>query len=144
MIMFANLLNADVVIQQVADGGATTPIIMDAPARTFSIADTFMAGGWFWMAAITLTLVCALFAAWKAPAWVQSLGRVAIAIGIISFLMGVSDIANAVQECGTQFPLSVYMGGVKVALIAPIYSIMVYVVVTLVDLVRRPRISEIV
>ena len=142
--MFTNLLNADVVIQQVSEGGVTSPIMVDASARTFSLADTFMAGGWFWMAAITLTLVCALFAAWKAPAWVQSLGRVAIAIGVIGFLMGVSDIANAVQECGSQFPLSVYMGGVKVALIAPIYSIIVYVIVTLVDLVRRPRISEIV
>ena len=103
-----------------------------------------MAGGWWGMAAITLTLVCALFAAWKAPAWVQSLGKVAIAIGVISFLLGISDIAKVIQENGNEFPFSVYMGGLKVALIAPIYGIIVYVIITLVDLVRRPRISEIV
>lgn len=143
--MLSNFLSADVVMQPiVAEGATTAPIIMEAPANTFSIVDAFMAGGWWGMAAITLTLVCALFAAWKAPAWVQSLGKVAIAIGIISFLLGISDIAKVIQENGDQFPFSVYMGGVKVALIAPIYSIIVYVIITLVDLVRRPRISEIV
>lgn len=143
--MLSNFLSADVVMQPiVAEGATTAPIIMEAPANTFSIVDAFMAGGWWGMAAITLTLVCALFAAWKAPAWVQSLGKVAIAIGIISFLLGISDIAQVIQENGDEFPFSVYMGGLKVALIAPIYSIIVYVIITLVDLVRRPRISEIV
>ena len=143
--MLSNLLSADVVMQHiVAEGATTAPIIMEAPANTFSIVDAFMAGGWWGMAAITLTLVCALFAAWKAPAWVQSLGKVAFAIGVISFLLGISDIAQVIQENGNEFPFSVYMGGLKVALIAPIYSIIVYVIITLVDLVRRPRISEIV
>ncbi|MBR2007650.1 MAG: hypothetical protein IKA01_06710 [Alistipes sp.] len=143
--MLSNLLSADVVMQPiVAEGATTAPIIMEAPANTFSIVDAFMAGGWWGMAAITLTLVCALFAAWKAPAWVQSLGKVAIAIGVISFLLGISDIAQVIQENGDRFPFSVYIGGVKVALIAPIYGIIVYVIITLVDLVRRPRISEIV
>jgi hypothetical protein len=143
--MLSNFLSADVVMQPiVAEGATTAPIIMEAPANTFSIVDAFMAGGWWGMAAITLTLVCALFAAWKAPAWVQSLGKVAIAIGIISFLLGISDIAQVIQENGDRFPFSVYIGGVKVALIAPIYGIIVYVIITLVDLVRRPRISEIV
>lgn len=143
--MLSNLLSADVVMQPiVAEGATTAPIIMEAPANTFSIVDAFMAGGWWGMAAITLTLVCALFAAWKAPAWVQSLGKVAIAIGVISFLLGISDIAKVIQENGNEFPFSVYMGGLKVALIAPIYGIIVYVIITLVDLVRRPRISEIV
>lgn len=143
--MLSNFLSADVVMQPiVAEGATTAPIIMEAPANTFSIVDAFMAGGWWGMAAITLTLVCALFAAWKAPAWVQSLGKVAIAIGVISFLLGISDIAKVIQENGDQFPFSVYIGGLKVALIAPIYSIIVYVIITLVDLVRRPRISEIV
>ena len=143
--MLSNLLSTDVVMQPiVAEGATAAPIIMEAPANTFSIVDVFMAGGWWGMAAITLTLVCALFAAWKAPAWVQSLGKVAIAIGVISFLLGISDIAQVIQENGDQFPFSVYIGGVKVALIAPIYGIIVYVIITLVDLVRRPRISEIV
>ena len=143
--MLSNLLSADVVMQPIVAEGATTAlIIMEAPANTFSIVDAFMAGGWWGMAAITLTLVCALFAAWKAPAWVQSLGKVAIAIGVISFLLGISDIAQVIQENGDRFPFSVYIGGVKVALIAPIYGIIVYVIITLVDLVRRPRISEIV
>ena len=143
--MLSNLLSTDVVMQPiVAEGATTAPIIMEAPVNTFSIVDAFMAGGWWGMAAITLTLVCALFAAWKAPGWVQSLGKGAIAIGVISFLLGISDIAQVIQENGDRFPFSVYIGGVKVALIAPIYGIIVYVIITVVDLVLRPRISEIV
>ena len=140
--MLSNLLLAGTAVEPIEQSGlvVNTPIMMEPATNSIGLAETFMAGGWWWMTLLTLTLVCALFAAWKAPAWVRSLGRVALAIGVLSFLMGVSDIANAVQECGNKFPLSVYMGGVKVALIAPIYSIIVYVVVTLVDLVRRPRI----
>ena len=139
--MLSNFLSADVVMQPiVAEGATTAPIIMEAPANTFSIVDAFMAGGWWGMAAITLTLVCALFAAWKAPAWVKPLGKVAIAIGVLSFLMGVQDMADGCAKVGSEIPFSVYCSGFKVALIAPIYSIIVYVIITIADTVRRPRI----
>ena len=100
----------------------------------------FVDGGAFSMSLLSLELIALLFAAWKAPAWVKSLGKVAIAIGVFSFLRGVADMADVCQETGSQFPFSVYCGGFKVALIAPIYSIIVYVIITLADMVRRPRI----
>ncbi len=120
---------------------AAESIVIKTPEPTpFSLSETFMAGGWHFMAIITLVLVCALFAAWKAPAWVKSLGKVAIAVGVFAFLSGVSDMAKICLETGSQFPFSVYCGGFRVALIAPLYSIIVYVIITLVDMVRRPRI----
>ena len=115
------------------------PVMLE-PEPGMTISQTFMAGGWHFMALITLALICALFAAWKAPAWVKPLGKVAIAIGILSFLMGVQDMADCCAKVGSGIPFSVYCSGFKVALIAPIYSIIVYVIITIADTVRRPRI----
>ena len=115
------------------------PIMME-PEPGMTLSQTFMAGGWHFMALITLALICALFAAWKAPAWVKPLGKVAIAIGVLSFLMGVQDMADCCAKVGSEIPFSVYCSGFKIALIAPIYSIIVYVIITIADTVRRPRI----
>ena len=115
------------------------PVMLE-PESGMTLSQTFMAGGWHFMALITLALICALFAAWKAPAWVKPLGKVAIAIGVLSFLMGVQDMADCCAKVGSGIPFSVYCSGFKVALIAPIYSIIVYVIITIADTVRRPRI----
>lgn len=115
------------------------PVMLE-PESGMTLSQTFMAGGWHFMALITLALICALFAAWKAPAWVKPLGKVAIAIGVLSFLMGVQDMADCCAKVGSEIPFSVYCSGFKVALIAPIYSIIVYVIITIADTVRRPRI----
>ena len=115
------------------------PIMLE-PEPGMTLSQTFMAGGWHFMALITLALICALFAAWKAPAWVKPLGKVAIAIGVLSFLMGVQDMADCCAKVGSDIPFSVYCSGFKVALIAPIYSIIVYAIITIADTVRRPRI----
>lgn len=115
------------------------PVMLE-PEPGMTLSQTFMAGGWHFMALITLALICALFAAWKAPAWVKPLGKVAIAIGVLSFLMGVQDMADCCAKVGSEIPFSVYCSGFKIALIAPIYSIIVYVIITIADTVRRPRI----
>lgn len=115
------------------------PVMLE-PEPGMTLSQTFMAGGWHFMALITLALICALFAAWKAPAWVKPLGKVVIAIGVLSFLMGVQDMADCCAKVGSEIPFSVYCSGFKVALIAPIYSIIVYVIITIADTVRRPRI----
>ena len=140
--MMTNLLQAvePLVLSGTADSPVTEIALSEVPESKFALTDMFMAGGWPCMAIITLVLVCALFAAWKAPAWVKSLGKVALAVGIISLLWGLQDMAEVCQEVGSEFPFSVYCGGFKVALIAPIYSIIVYVIITLADMVRRPRI----
>lgn len=118
---------------------AAEPVMLQ-PEPGMTLSQTFMAGGWHFMALITLVLACALFAAWKAPAWVKPLGKVAIAIGVLSFLMGVQDMADCCAKVGSEIPFSVYCSGFKVALIAPIYSIIVYVIIAIADTVRRPRI----
>lgn len=139
--MLTNLLQAvEPIIHNGTSEAVTEITLSEVPESKFVLSEIFMAGGWHFMAIITLVLVCALFAAWKAPAWVKSLGKVALAVGVLSFLWGVKDMAEVCQEVGPEFPFSVYCGGFRVALIAPLYSIIVYVVITIVDMVRRPRI----
>lgn len=139
--MLTNLLQAvEPIIHNGTSETVTEIALSEVPESKFVLSEIFMAGGWHFMAIITLVLVCALFAAWKAPAWVKSLGKVALAVGVLSFLWGVKDMAEVCQEVGPEFPFSVYCGGFKVALIAPLYSIIVYIVITIVDMVRRPRI----
>ena len=139
--MLTNLLQVSEPIIDNGTSEAVTEIALsEVPESKFVLSEIFMAGGWHFMAIITLVLVCALFAAWKAPAWVETLGRVAIAIGVYAFLSGVADMANTCAQVGETFPFSVYCSGFKIALIAPLYSIIVYVIISLVDMVRRPRI----
>lgn len=139
--MLTNLLQAvEPIIHNGTSEAVTEITLSEVPESKFVLSEIFMAGGWHFMAIITLVLVCALFAAWKAPAWVKSLGKVALAVGVLSFLWGVKDMAGVCQEVGPEFPFSVYCGGFRVALIAPLYSIIVYIVITIVDMVRRPRI----
>lgn len=104
--MLTNLLQAvePLVLSGTADSPVTEIALSEVPESKFALTDMFMAGGWPYMAIITLVLVCALFAAWKAPAWVKSLGKVVIAIGVFSFLRGVADMADVCQETGSQFP----------------------------------------
>lgn len=118
---------------------AAEPVMLD-PEPGMSLSQTFMAGGWHFMTLITLMLVCAMFAAWKAPAWVKPLGKVVLAIGVLSFLMGLQNMADCCARVGDEIPFWVYCSGFKVALIAPVYSIIVYAIVIIVDMVRRPRI----
>ena len=139
--MLTNLLQAvEPIIHNGTSEAVTEIALSEVPESKFVLSEIFMAGGWHFMAIITLVLVCALFAAWKAPAWVETLGRVAIAIGVYAFLSGVADMANTCAQVGETFPFSVYCSGFKIALIAPLYSIIVYVIISLVDMVRRPRI----
>ena len=91
--MLTNLLQVAEPIMRESDPGMT-------------LSQIFMAGGWHFMAILTLILVCALFAAWKAPAWVETLGRVAIAMGVYAFLSGVADMANTCAQVGETFPFS--------------------------------------
>lgn len=105
-----------------------------------SIADLYMEGGYIGMSLITMCLIAMLFAAWKAPRWVKELGALALAIGIAYCLLGFYDISGVIAKTGDSIPSSVWFSGVRVALIAPIYSLIVYGVSLILRIVVKPRI----
>ena len=65
-----------------------------------SIFDLFLEGGLNWMGLITLLLVALFLAAWKAPAWVEELGLLALAVGWLSFLVGLYGVSDVLRSSG--------------------------------------------
>ena len=94
--MLTNLLQAvEPIIHNGTSEAVTEIALSEVPESKFVLSEIFMAGGWHFMAIITLVLVCALFAAWKAPAWVETLGRVAIAIGVYALAVAICGLHTA-------------------------------------------------
>ena len=111
----------------------------------------FVEGGVFYMTVLTLLLVAIFFAAWKAPRWIREIGVFALLFGVLSFLLGLSQMLSTLQEVGMAlggnvsgiFDMvspGVLYGGLKVGLIPVIYGVIIDLVSLVVRLVQKPRI----
>ena len=81
-----------------------------------SIIYLFVEGGYLGMSMITILLTLIFFAAWKAPAWVENIGKIAFAVG----------------------PIWAF-AGLKVTFIPAIYGAIVYVVSQVIAIFQKPR-----
>lgn len=119
----------------------TEPVYGPPPA---SLSDLFVEGGYGWMTGITLCLIAMLFAAWKAPRWVKEFGLLAMIIGFFSMLLGFYSIADFIHtqgiEIGKELSGSVLFNGLRIALIAPMYALIVYAVSLALRIALKPRI----
>ena len=59
--------------------------------------DLFLAGGKLGMSILTAELICMLFAAWKAPAWVKEIGLLALVTGIFYQFLGMFQAFGVIQ-----------------------------------------------
>ena len=50
------------------------------------------------MATLTILLVAIFFAAWKAPRWVKEIGKFALIFGFLSFVLGLMQMFQALQQ----------------------------------------------
>ena len=98
----------------------------------------YLAGGYGWMSLITLCLVAIFLAAWKMPSHVKEFGQIAVVIGVLSFIVGMHAASGVIQQAGDVSP-SLISGGIKVALIAPIWGCIVYLVSLIVRLIQKPK-----
>ena len=98
----------------------------------------YVEGSVMWMTLITLALVGVLIAMWKAPKWVLELGLIGLATGMLGWLLGMCQACVAIIEAG-DISVGVICGGMKVALIAPIYGVIVYLISVLISFVQSPR-----
>ena len=62
--------------------------------------DLFLQGGTWIMSILTVELICLLFAAWKAPAWVREIGLLVLVTDLIWQLKGMFNAAEVVQQVG--------------------------------------------
>lgn len=106
------------------------------PLSVFSL---FLEGGALFMCILTLLLVALFFAAWKAPAWVKEIGKIAYIFGIFSFFISCTQAASFIQMCKDNLDQSVLAGGLKVALICPIYGCIIYMISLIIRIVQKPR-----
>lgn len=65
--------------------------------------DLFLAGGAWIMSILTVELICLLFAAWKAPAWVKEIGLLVLVTDLIWQLKGMVQAAE-VRTAGRRRP----------------------------------------
>ena len=103
------------------------------------------------MASLTILLVAIFFAAWKAPRWVKEIGKFALVLGLLSFVIALMQMFQALQNVAVGldpntisgiFDLispGVLFGGLKVTMIPVIYSICIYLVSLIVRIAVKPR-----
>ena len=101
--------------------------------------ELFFLGGVPWMTFLTLNLLALLLAAWKAPAWVKVIGIIAFVFGVISFLIGFYVAGGEIAKAG-EIPAHVVWAAFQIALITPIYGLIIYFVSLIIRIVQKPRI----
>ena len=104
-----------------------------------AISDYFMMGGPWFMAFLTLLLALVFLAAWKAPAWVHSIGLIALACGFLFSVLGLYQMYDYMQAHG-EIAAAVVYGGYKCALVPVIYGIIILLISLIVHLCQKPRI----
>lgn len=100
----------------------------------------FRAGGPVFMSILTLLLVLLFVAAWKAPAWVKELGKMAPVVGIFSMLLGFNQMFSYIIDATDSVPFPVICGGMKVALIPMLYGLIIYFISLIIRITQKPRI----
>lgn len=98
----------------------------------------YVEGSAGYMTLVTLALVGVLIAAWKAPNWVREIGIIGLVLGFLVCLLGLSQACKNIQLVGGISP-TVFCGGMKVVLIAPLYGVLVYVISLVISLAQKPR-----
>ena len=86
--------------------------------------ELFSEGGPWGMSLLTVELICLLFAAWKAPAWVKEIGLLAPVTAFVYMLIGYSEAMRAVQQ----------------AFILLVYALLIYAVSLVIRMLQKPRI----
>lgn len=104
----------------------------------FTLYEIYCAGNPLYMSLITLCLVGIFLAAWKIPSRVKELGLLALVIGICGFLIGVFQANNVLMQAGDISP-AVVCGGLRAAVIAPIWGLIVYGISLLIRIVQKPK-----
>lgn len=108
------------------------------PESRTSIYELYQEGGVLFMSLITLCLVGVFLAAWKMPSRVKELGIAALVLGFVSWAVGMYQAMGVLQIVGDISP-SVILGGAKVALIAPIWGCIVFIISLIVRIIQKPK-----
>ena len=99
----------------------------------------FVEGGAIYMAILTLNLIALFLAAWKAPAWVKEIGKIAAVIGIIAFLINFTIGAKSIAVVG-DVAQSIIWSAFSMAMIPIAYGLIIYMISLIIRIIQKPRI----
>lgn len=103
------------------------------------IQKLFMEGNMLFMTLLTVEFAALMLVAWKAPAWVKEIGLMAVLTSVIFTCLSLRQIFDFIQQAGG-VEMSVFCGGLKVALIPIIYGCLIYFVSLVLRIIQKPRI----
>ena len=103
-----------------------------------SIIYLFVEGGYLGISMITILLTLIFFAAWKAPAWVENIGKIAFAVGLIWAFAGLRQALDYLSS-NPETAMGIIYRGLKVTFIPAIYGAIVYVVSQIISIFQKPR-----
>lgn len=98
----------------------------------------FLEGGSLQMSVLTAELVCMLFAAWKAPAWVKEIGLLALVTGVFFQVLSLYHGLGVVQQAGG-ISMTLFCGGIRVSFITLLYGMLIYALSLIIRMVGKPR-----
>ena len=102
------------------------------------MVELFVSGGPLFMSVLTLLFVAILTAAWKAPAWVENIGKIAFAVGLIWAFAGLRQALDYLSS-NPETAMAIIYRGLKVTFIPAIYGAIVYVVSQVIAIFQKPR-----
>ena len=100
----------------------------------------FLAGGPGAMSLLSVELICLLFAAWKAPAWVREIGLLALITGFFWQFLGFFNATDVIAQVGAWPSAGLLMNGFKVSLSPVMYGMLIYALSLVIRMAQKPRI----
>ncbi len=91
------------------------------------------------MGVLSLLLIGLCLAAWKAPAWVTNIGRIACAFGFLYAFSGMLGVLDGIVAA-KGVPFWLLCSGIKVAFIPIVYGLGIYILSQIFRIVSKPRI----
>ena len=98
----------------------------------------FLEGGPLFMGLLSLTLIGLLWTALKMPNKVQTVGRLALGLGVLGFVIGIFGMFKALEQLQGSISQNMLAGGLKISLITPIYGLIIFCIAQAIQLFRRP------
>jgi len=104
------------------------------------LSQMFIEGGALYMSILTLLLALLFLGTWKAPAWVRSIGTIALAFGILSHVLGIYQALDDMICYEGDLSINVIYAGYRCSLITVIYGFFIFIISRIIHICQTPRI----
>ena len=105
-----------------------------------NLSEFFIMGGMSFMSFLTLLFALLFLAAWKAPAWVRDIGIIALALGILSHLLGIFQASDDIIRYEGDLSMRVIFAGYRCTLVPMMFGFIIYIISRIINIWQTPRI----